>query len=380
MYTLKDEQVDFIIADIEARGIGLDDLQQNLLDHICCILEQDVTGDNDFTACYNRTIRQFYKHDLAEIERETYSLLKFKNYYTLKRSMMISGVVSVVLFITAAIFKIMYWPGAGALFFLGIVLFSLLFLPLLVLLKTKEQKSGRSKTILLLAAAVAVLFSMANLFTIMRWEGANYLWYATIVTSACLLTPVYFFTGIRNPETRVNTIVITILLINGTGLLFTTVNVRKPLPLQTYTYYNYDGLLKRMMATPGADSMLLRNTALNTIYRQCDSLKTYILLRDIEMDTLPANASASGLIIMERNVFMPETSSSFALLARLRNNVVAYNTTQSDAALRIPIATTILAMEGGQLQRSSNFFALNSVTHIQLNIAASLQQQLLHMK
>ncbi len=40
MYSLNEQQLDFILADVKARGVRLEGLQYELLDHICVIIEQ----------------------------------------------------------------------------------------------------------------------------------------------------------------------------------------------------------------------------------------------------------------------------------------------------------------------------------------------------
>ena len=42
MYRLNDQQIDYILSDIGARGVEMESLQLNLLDHICCIVERDL--------------------------------------------------------------------------------------------------------------------------------------------------------------------------------------------------------------------------------------------------------------------------------------------------------------------------------------------------
>jgi hypothetical protein len=39
------------------------------------------------------TVKKFYKKELREIEEETISLLTYKNYYEMKKTMMVSGIV-----------------------------------------------------------------------------------------------------------------------------------------------------------------------------------------------------------------------------------------------------------------------------------------------
>ena len=68
MYQITDEQIDFILDDLTARGIHLEGLRQSLLDHICIIIEQELDGDGDFEAFYGTVIRRFYRAELRELE------------------------------------------------------------------------------------------------------------------------------------------------------------------------------------------------------------------------------------------------------------------------------------------------------------------------
>ena len=121
MYQLTDKQIDFILDDIRARGVKLDSLQQSLLDHVCCIIEQNLEANGDFESFYRNTIQLFYKKELAEIEEETLLLLKFKHYYSMKRIMLFSGSFGVAGFIIGSLFKIMHWPGAVLIFFFSVL-------------------------------------------------------------------------------------------------------------------------------------------------------------------------------------------------------------------------------------------------------------------
>src|SRR5205814_2019326 len=101
--------------------------------------------NDDFERFYREAVKRFYKHNLREIEDETINLLTFKNYYAMKKTMIVSGAISVAAFIVGSAFKFMYWPGASVLLTLGIGSFSLLFLPLLFILKVREAKAASDK-------------------------------------------------------------------------------------------------------------------------------------------------------------------------------------------------------------------------------------------
>jgi hypothetical protein len=232
MYRISDQQIDYILSDIGARGVEMESLQQNLLDHICCVIENNLEANGDFESFYKKTIQTFYKDALWEIEEETILLLTFKNYYTMKKIMIISGTFSAIVMSIGILFKFMHWPGASACIVLGIVISSLVFLPLLFTLKAKEKQSIKDKLILGLATISGILISLAILFKIMHWPGANMMGTTFVIIMLALYIPLSFFSGIKNPEAKINTIVTTIIMIMGSGLFLTLVNLRPSVSIE----------------------------------------------------------------------------------------------------------------------------------------------------
>jgi hypothetical protein len=86
MYSITEQQIDFILADIDKRGIKLEGLQDELVDHICIIIEQNLEEDEDFERFYLQSIQTFYKQELREIETETIFLLACKQHIALSRN------------------------------------------------------------------------------------------------------------------------------------------------------------------------------------------------------------------------------------------------------------------------------------------------------
>ena len=113
MYVLKDEHISFILEDIRRNGIESEELQLDLLDHICCVIETEMLPDKNFDEFYRSIIPRFYKRELKEIQEETDLLLTFKNYYAMKKVMLRSGMFSAITFTIGATLKIMHWPGAS---------------------------------------------------------------------------------------------------------------------------------------------------------------------------------------------------------------------------------------------------------------------------
>jgi hypothetical protein len=223
MYQLSEQQIDFILNDIRARGVEMESLQLNLLDHVCCIIEQNLEENGDFEGFYASTISTFYRYELCEIEEETIQLLTNKNYYAMKKAMIIIGTISAVLMSAGIAFKFQHWAGASFFLVLGISSFSLMFLPLVFLLKAKEKQQAKDKVVAGLGTLSGILLSMAILFKIMHWPGANAMGAGVLIVMGLVFLPIYFFSGIRHAETKVNTIVTSILVVAGCGLFLSLV-------------------------------------------------------------------------------------------------------------------------------------------------------------
>ena len=298
MYYLSDKQIDYILNDISARGVEMESLQLNLHDHVCCIIEQNLEENGDFESFYQKTIKIFYKDELWEIDEETLLLLTFKNYYAMKKVMITSGTFSAASMILGIIFKFMHWPGASAFIILGIGTSSLIFLPLLFTLKSKEKQTIKDKLILGLANLSGILISFAVLFKIMRWPGANMMAFIFVIIMLVLYIPLYFFSGIKNPEAKINTIVTTIIMIMGCGLFLTLVNSKpstRNLSNSEIEYLANDELIiineaESLYKLSENDTSLTKSIIrVKEIFKICSELKSDLLEFEIGYKTITKN-------------------------------------------------------------------------------------------
>ncbi|MBI3517814.1 MAG: hypothetical protein HY062_00465 [Bacteroidetes bacterium] len=235
MYRISDQQIDYILSDIGARGVEMESLQQNLLDHICCIIENNLEDNGDFESFYKKTIKTFYKDELWEIEEETLLLLTYKNYYTMKKIMINSGIAAATFFIFGSLFKFMHWPGASVLLLLGIGIGALVYLPLLFLFKKNETTESRAKLVLAIGTINGIMFCIQALFKVFHWPGANTLWFLTLGLFVIIFIPLYFFNGIKNEANKVNTITTTLILIILAGVFFLQTSLRPSFTVQKKT-------------------------------------------------------------------------------------------------------------------------------------------------
>ena len=220
MHSLGDIEFDFIRSDLKSRGIVSEDLRDNLLDHICCIIENEITVEDDFKEFYEGILPRFFEKELSEIQAETTNLLKFKNFYTMKKILNFSGIATVVLTILGALFKSMHWPGAAMLIILGGFSFSIIYMPLLIVLKLKDDESKIDKLVHSFGLILAIFLTAGVLFKIMRWPYANNLMFYSTLLFTFIFVPIYFLTRFRRPEKKFNTMVNSVLMIAVGGIFY----------------------------------------------------------------------------------------------------------------------------------------------------------------
>lgn len=87
MYRISDQEVDFILDDLCARGIETESLRYALLDHVCIMIEEGLSEGDDFFSFYQEVIPLFYKEELKEIQRETTFLMLARGRLVLSRGL-----------------------------------------------------------------------------------------------------------------------------------------------------------------------------------------------------------------------------------------------------------------------------------------------------
>jgi GldM N-terminal domain len=222
MFSLTEQQIAFIENDIKVRGITSPDLSIDLLDHICCIIENTRDGYRNFETVYEETLLLFGEKGLKELQDETNRLLTFKHYYIMNSTMKISGYISSLMILSGAFFKFNHWPGANVFMLVGVFLLTVLFLPLLFILKFKESaESNRSVALSIIGFVAAFLICIGIFFKIMHWPGAQFM----IISGGVLLLlgylPIYFISIYKNTTNKLNSTATVILIIAGVSLLST---------------------------------------------------------------------------------------------------------------------------------------------------------------
>src|SRR5687768_15625888 len=103
MRSLADEQIDFIAEDIRRRGVFTTSLQEDLLDHICCYIEQQPDDERPFAEIYLQALEAFGQNGLQAVQDETLFLIN-RPYLTLMKTIAyFSGALASVSLILGAL-------------------------------------------------------------------------------------------------------------------------------------------------------------------------------------------------------------------------------------------------------------------------------------
>lgn len=384
MYPLKDQHIDYILNDISARGVTIEDLQYNLVDHICCIIENNLEENGDFENFYQQTVQSFFKKELKEIEDETISLIIFKHYYTMKKAMIISGTASAAIFSTGLIFKFLHLPGASIALILGIATLSLVFLPLLFILKMKEKQHLKDKAIIGIGTLSGMLISMGILFKVMHWPGANIMMQGSVFVMLLLFLPLYFFTGIRNPDTKVNTIVSSIMMVSAIGLLFTLMRSPKGTFIRdkqfTMNFLRNEKLFQQELKTlnlQANDSVSQQlSSQAKDIINQCEELKNNIIVTLTE--GLSLNKLNESDVVIADHGFSDTFNNVQGIKAEsnsLKKKIAAFNANNPQQQIDMK-GMFLDDTDPHYLSNISNLMALEQLLQIQ-RMALQLQRSLI---
>lgn len=250
MADLTEQNIREIEVLVEARGIEMQELSYDLVDHICCMIEEKMESGINYASALEQSIASFGKKGIRQIQEETTFLLT-KNILAMRRTMHITGITAATLLLLGSIFKIQHWPGAAAMYILGAAALCFLFMPLFLTVRIKE-KPGKLITISnIIGALGAAMLCIGILFKIMHWPFANILMNLGGFSLMLIFLPIYLYNGYKPKQLKTKTIAPVIIAIAGFSLMFSLVKLRNSndvLVAQHNIQYNLDNENRALIA------------------------------------------------------------------------------------------------------------------------------------
>lgn len=279
-----DEHYERIKGDLVQRGLTYDRLIDDLLDHVCCMVEEKMNDGTEFETSYEQVLDAIGLKRLTEIQHQTLLNLDIKH-QRMKNFTYVFGLSSAVLTIVGSFFKSMHWPGAGILLTVGIVLITFVFLPLYFMTSYRELPEKKNPVYPIVGYITLAMLLLGSLFKIMHWPGAG----IVLLTGSGFLivgfVPLYVVNAFqRGGKGRVNLPYIIMLLV-GVALVMLYSNIRM-------TRYAIDAYVEGSVSNEASVAEIMSVNE-KLIENKLDSAQ-----QSIRMDVRMIHAMASNLQVM----------------------------------------------------------------------------------
>jgi hypothetical protein len=202
MHELSISNIEQIGKDIGNQDICFSHLLDELIDHVCCDVENEMSKGYDFDEAYSRVKLKIGPGRFSQIQKETLFAVDTK-YRRMKNMMKISGVAGTLIFGCSALFKIQHWPGAGILMTLGAFILALVFLPSALGVLWKETHNKGRMFLMVASFLTGFFFITGALFKTQHWPFAGILLLSSVISGIVLFLPALMIRLFSDPGKKV---------------------------------------------------------------------------------------------------------------------------------------------------------------------------------
>jgi hypothetical protein len=329
MAELSDREMEILNMEIEKQGLTYTQLQNELLDHLCCDIEAKMDEGLEFLKALDEVRQRLDNNRIQEIQEETLLLINQK-YRMMKKFMYILGTIAPSLLIIGAFFKLQHWPGASVLIVMGSFLLGAVYLPVFAMVSirdTRKKEKRVNKTLYVAGVITGFIFITGILFKIMHWPGANVALTASVLLAVAFFIPVLVSHALKDKENQMQnfSILIFVLAFMAVNIMVFALKVSKNVLHSMRVSAKENIMTSRMLASENTlvlqaaqrDSSLSAEVLdqASLIHTQTMKLDTYIgdLMADIvklsHKDNLQA-IDAHGHIDLDRAFYLDNHQST----------------------------------------------------------------------
>jgi len=222
MAELTEKEIRRLNREIQKQGLTYTELQQELLDHLCCDVEAEMEEGLEFIKALEKVRNGMGKDRIQEIQEETLLLINQK-YRIMKKFMYIMGMIAPAMLITGTIFKVQHWPGAGVLLTLSLFLLGAIYLPVFVMVKIRDtRKEGKKVNIpmYIFGLIAGIIFIAGAMFKIMHWPGAGIMIMLSGIVTVFIFIPILVVQALKDKENQVQNFTILIFVLCFVAITF----------------------------------------------------------------------------------------------------------------------------------------------------------------
>jgi hypothetical protein len=193
---LTTDQENIIENFVDAQGLKIRTLRDDVIDHLCCVVESELGKNRTFEQLLEKALMDLAPNGLIEIQYKTIFLLNSKRIIIMKKLMYLIGFTGSITLTAGVTFKLLRMPFGTELFTVGFLVLLLVFIPMLALdrYKVTLSKAISVKAKIILGVVAAIITGLSGLFKLMHLQGADLLLMLGAFVFAFGFLPFYFFT------------------------------------------------------------------------------------------------------------------------------------------------------------------------------------------
>ena len=173
MYILSQQELDKVKDRVTLAEVQSDSLSVDLVDHICCMVEERVALGMKLEMAENEVFKEMGEVQLKAIDIETKLLTQ--NKFTMKKRTKIIGFIAFVLLIAGFTLKMFHLPGAGVVWGTGVLTAAFGFFLFSLIDRFSYEKSGMMKITAVIGYIGSALLIVGLGLVLLKWPIAVYL-------------------------------------------------------------------------------------------------------------------------------------------------------------------------------------------------------------
>lgn len=194
MYQLNEEQVSIIYERLRSERLNSQKLEQDLLDHFCCYVEEQMQQGAGFEQAYREATIAITPNGVKEIEFELFFLMNFHKQLSMKKLIFLFGFFAIFLLSAGLMFKTLHWPGAQVVLISGFVVLFLTTLITSVYLFSFSKGRPFSFWFRTLSGLIAIFqIAIGFIFKNFYFPGANVLYGLGTILLNFIFLPLFFY-------------------------------------------------------------------------------------------------------------------------------------------------------------------------------------------
>jgi hypothetical protein len=192
---LSGEQIAVITVMIGQSRIKIQTLKDDLLDHLCCVVEIKIESGKTFDTALREALHELAPNGLEEIQQETLCLLNSNKILIMKKVMYLIGLITTISMSLGLTFRIFDWTGGSELFFYGLLGFVFLFIPMITIDKFKVNLHGTliEKLRVITGVSSGVIVGLGIILKVLGFQGADQLLFGGALLFSFVFLPFLFF-------------------------------------------------------------------------------------------------------------------------------------------------------------------------------------------